>query len=144
MTMKKLGSQLIVLIAVCISLFSFSVFADSKTVAEGELTHAFSSWGKPALKGEWKIVKEDKHYFIELADNFVAKNGPDVKIFLSPQKPSDVTGDNAVKDSVLIHQLTQFSGQYRIAIPAGTDLDRYQSLVFHCEAYSKLWGVSAL
>lgn len=113
-------------------------------VAGGSLDNAFSSWGKPSLQGDWQIVEDNGALFIELGENFKAKKGPDVKIFLSPTADTQVTGDNAVNGSILIKQISDFDGSARIAIPAGTDLSQFQSLVFHCEAYSKLWGSSAL
>lgn len=114
------------------------------TVADGSLNSAFSSWGRPALQGDWKIVAEGGAHYIELSENFKAKNGPDVKIFLSPTPANQVTGKNAVNGSVLVQQISEFDGSARIAIPAGTDISQFQSLIFHCEAYSKLWGSSAL
>lgn len=116
----------------------------SSTIADGSLTNSFSSWGSPSLQGDWQIVKSDDKIFIELADNFKAKEGPDVKIFLSPLAAKDINGDNASQDSLFISLVTKFEGQTRIEIPTGTDLSQYQSLVFHCEAYSKLWGSSPL
>ncbi|MEM9744195.1 MAG: DM13 domain-containing protein [Pseudomonadota bacterium] len=114
------------------------------TLAAGSLSSAFSSWGRPSLEGDWKIVKDNGGTFIELSDNFRAKQGPDVKIFLSPMPSDAVTGDNAVDGSRLIKQISDFDGSARIAIPSDVDLNKYQSLVFHCEAYSKLWGSSNL
>ena len=128
------------------ALASGSVRADDAqaTPAGGSLSSAFSSWGRPALQGDWQIVEDGGAYFIELGDNFKAKDGPDVKIFLSPTPASEVTGNNAVKGSVLVHQLSEFKGSARIPLPADVDPSQFQSLVFHCEAYSKLWGTSAL
>lgn len=114
------------------------------TLVGGSLTHAFSSWGKPSLEGDWQIVEDNGAYFIELSENFRAKQGPDVKIFLSPTPAAEVTGRNAVDGSVLIKQISDFDGSARISIPAGIDVGQFQSLVFHCEAYSKLWGSSTL
>lgn len=110
----------------------------------GELEGAFSSWGKTSLSGSWSVVSENGRHYIQLADNFSAKKGPDVKIFLSPTASADVTGDNATKGSVFVKLLDDFSGRARIELPNGVDLSDYQSLIFHCEEYSKLWGVSAL
>jgi hypothetical protein len=43
--------------------------------------------------------------FIVLAENFKAKNGPDLKIFLSSETLSEVTGKTATKGSLLISEL---------------------------------------
>lgn len=123
---------------------SHVAFAEDEVIASGKLNAAFSSWGTPAVSGDWKIVKAQGKHYIELADNFKAKSGPDVKIFLSPTKSGSVTGSNATQGSVFVKLITDFEGKARIEIPAGVDITQYQSLVFHCEEYSKLWGVSAL
>jgi len=119
-------------------------FAADGVLSKGSLTGAFSSWGKSSLKGDWKIVKSAGKTYIELGDNFNAKDGPDVKIFLSPTESAKVTGDNATKGSVFIKQISVFKGKGRIEIPANINIKNYKSLVFHCEAYSKLWGSSPL
>lgn len=113
-------------------------------VASGQLDNAFSSWGRSSLKGDWKIVTAEGKTFIELGDDFKAIEGPDVKIFLSPKASDSITGDNATEGSALVQQISVFEGKTRIEIPSDVSLDGYQSLVFHCEAYSKLWGVSPL
>ncbi|MEM7098365.1 MAG: DM13 domain-containing protein [Pseudomonadota bacterium] len=126
------------------ALVSGTASAHNHQPLNGSLNNAFSSWGSPSVTGDWQIVEKDGNYFIELGDNFKAKKGPDVKIFLSPTAADDVTGDNAVNGSVFVTQISNFEGGARFAIPSGTDISRFESLVFHCEAFSKLWGTSAL
>jgi len=121
-----------------------STFAADAVITSGKLTADFSSWGKPSVEGDWKIVRSEGKQFIELADNFKAKKGPDVKIFLSPEPTSTLTGKNAAKGSVFIKLINDFEGNARIEIPANVDISQYKSLVFHCEEYTKLWGSSAL
>lgn len=121
-----------------------SIQTQAAELASGRLEGAFSSWGKSSLQGDWKIVEDGGTQYIELDDNFNAKKGPDVKIFLSPTASGQVTGDNAVNGSLFVEQISDFDGSARIAIPAGTDISQFQSLIFHCEAYSKLWGSSPL
>ena len=146
--MKKVIFSLNAVAFLVVSLFSFSVLAQDvknvEKVASGELTPAFSSWGKKSVVGSWEIIKDQEQYFIVLGEDFSAKDGPDVKVFLSPMSANEVTGNNATEGSVLITEITRFKGQYRIAIPKNVNPDDFQSLVFHCEAYSKLWGTSSL
>ena len=120
------------------------VFASGTTLNSGSLDANFSSWGSPSIQGDWKIIEADGKHFIQLSDNFKAKEGPDVKIFLSPLASSDITGKNAADGSAFVKLVTNFEGHSRIEIPANIDLSLYQSLVFHCEQYSKLWGTSSL
>ena len=119
-------------------------FSSEVINAKGSLEGAFSSWGRTSLKGDWQIqTVEDKTYLV-LAENFRAKEGPDVKIFLSPLEASQITGKNAAEGGAFIHLVSDFDGENRIEIPAGIDVNAYQTLVFHCEEYSVLWGVSPL
>jgi len=131
------------ILSLCLILSATTAFADN-VLSSGQLEPAFSSWGKASVQGDWKIIKADGKHYIELADNFKAKSGPDVKLFLSPTKASSVTGNNATKGSIFIKLINDFDGKARIELPANIDISQYQSLVFHCEEYSKLWGVSAL
>ena len=121
-----------------------NALAANKTLASGNINAAFTSWGAPSVQGDWKIVQEGDKTYIELAENFKARKGPDVKIFLSPLPASDVTGKNAVEGSIFVNLIEDFKGGRRIELPADAELSQYQSLVFHCEAYSKLWGSAPL
>ena len=124
--------------------FSFNAIAQNDVEREGSFTAAFTSWGSDSISGDWKVIQANGKTYIELADNFKAKQGPDVKVFLSPLAASNVTGDNATDGSVFVTQISVFKGKSRIELPAGTQLSDYQSLVVHCEEFSKLWGTSPL
>lgn len=139
-------NKLIVAFSLCLALFGSiqTVFAADAVIASGKLTAKFSLWGNPSLEGDWKIVTSEGKQFIELADNFKAKKGPDVKIFLSPKSTAALTGKNASEGSVFIKLISNFEGKARIEIPANIDISQYKSLIFHCEEYSKLWGSSPL
>jgi hypothetical protein len=149
LSMKKFICNWNIAVLLLMSCLSFSLFAqtatsDTESISRGELSPAFSSWGKKSVVGSWEIVKNDEQYFIVLGDDFSAKDGPDVKVFLSPKPADEVTGSNATEGSALIAEITRFKGQYRIAIPKDVNPDAFESLVFHCEEFSKLWGTSPL
>ncbi|MCG8457609.1 MAG: DM13 domain-containing protein [Holophagales bacterium] len=96
------------------------------------------------VNGSWKIVDEGGKLFLEIDQAFSTKNGPDLKFFLSPRTASEVEGRNAAEGSVFLGQIESNRGAQRFAVPPGTDLSRYRSLVLHCEKYSKLWAASPL
>lgn len=126
-------------------LFSISnVQGADKVLYWGELKADFSSWGSDALAGDWRISQREGKYFIQLLDNFDAKKGPDVKIFLSQQAQADITGDNATDKAVFISLVRNFDGASEYEIPADINVKQFKTLVFHCEAYSKLWGSSKI
>lgn len=97
-----------------------------------------------AIEGAWKIVEEGGRRFVVLDQAFRTKSAPDLKLFLSPRNPGEISSLDATDGAARVGELTSNQGAQRIAIPAGVDLGRYRTLVLHCEKYSKLWGVAAL
>lgn len=96
------------------------------------------------LSGGWSIVERDGRSFIVIDDSFRAANGPDLKVFLSPQTMSKVTGKTAVQGAINVGVLKKTKGAQEYEIPPGTDLMKFKSVLVHCEEYSVLWGGSDL
>ncbi len=96
------------------------------------------------IEGEWTIYFENGKNYISLSDNFRTRRGPDLKLFLSPMAPEDLTGRNATRGSVLVSALESSRGAQTFEIPEGTDLSQFASVVIHCERFSKLWGAGPL
>ncbi len=96
------------------------------------------------LSGGWSIVARGDKSFIVLDDTFRAANGPDLKVFLSPQALSSVTGKTAVNGALNIGVLKKTKGAQEYEIPAGTDLATFKSVLVHCEEFAVLWGGSDL
>ena len=121
-------------------LLPFTATAD--TVASGSLEQD-SFFTK--LEGDWQIESVGDETRIVFAENFSAKKAPDLKVFLSRRDFGDINGRNAAdSEAVLIAPLSSFEGQMSFVVPDGVDLNDFASLIVHCEAYSKLWGGSAL
>ena len=95
---------------------------------------------KKKLKGAWEVVQRGDKTFIVFGDDFRAANGPDLKIFLSPQSVSEVTGKTAINGALNIGELKATKGTQEYEVPAGVNLADYSSVLVHCEAYSVLWG----
>lgn len=96
------------------------------------------------IHGNWSIVETSEGRFLELDASFKTRRAPDLKLFFSPRAASAVTPDNAVEGSVLIAKLRAARGGQRYELPADLDLSQFETLVLHCEQYTKLWGVSPL
>jgi hypothetical protein len=60
-------------------------------------------------------------------------NGPDLRVYLVA---GTVTGDGDVKDFVDLGALKGNVGNQQYAIPAGTDTDRYATVLIWCRAFS--------
>lgn len=92
------------------------------------------------IKGQWQIVEENGQTIFRLSDDFNTKNGPDLKLFLSPKTVGEVTGRTAKQNAVRLSVLKSNRGTQDYVIPANIDLSQFGSILIHCEAFSKLWG----
>lgn len=92
------------------------------------------------IKGDWKIVKENGQTIFRVSEDFKTKNGPDLKLFLSPKTVENATGSTATQDAVRLGVLKSNKGGQDYIIPANVDLSQFGSILIHCEAFSKLWG----
>lgn len=92
------------------------------------------------IKGEWSVVQENGRTLIRFSEDFKTKNGPDLKIFLSPQSIGDVTGKTALDGAVTLGKLKSTRGMQDYIVPNGVSLANFSSVLIHCEAYSVLWG----
>lgn len=99
---------------------------------------------KKSLKGSWTVIQQNGQTIIRFSDDFKTKNGPDLKVFLSPQSIGSVTGDTATDGSILLGKLQSNKGGQDYVLPAGVSLPSFNSVLVHCEAYSILWGGGAL
>ncbi|MEP1144018.1 MAG: DM13 domain-containing protein [Henriciella sp.] len=134
--------------ALAIGLSGFAVcapaaFAETPTASvtvEAELPSGTFIKKKKKLKGGWEVVQRGDKTLIVFGDDFRAANGPDLKIFLSPQTVSDVTGKTAIVGAINIGELKSTKGGQEYEVPAGVNLADYSSVLVHCEAYSVLWG----
>ncbi len=111
-------------------------------VAAASATATSGSFEKTSFRinGDWAIVKENGQTILRFSDNFKTKNGPDLKLFLSPKSVGDVTGKTATQGAVKLSVLRSNKGSQDYVIPSHIDLSQYGSILIHCEAYSKLWG----
>lgn len=92
------------------------------------------------IKGQWSVVQEGGKTIIRFSDDFKTKNGPDLKIFLSPQSVGEVTGKTALDGAVTLGRLKSNKGAQDYVVPKGVSLANFSSVLIHCEAFSVLWG----
>ena len=118
------------------------------TMSDKDENHvlASGSWTKKKFKssGTWSIYEQGGKSFVKLSSDFKTRKAPDLKIFLSPLAAADTNGKNATDGSVMVSPLTANSGEQVYEIPEGVNIANYQSILIHCEAYSKLWSAADL
>jgi len=96
------------------------------------------------VKGNWAVEQRADGDYIVLSDDFKTRSAPDLKLFFSKNNFSGVTGSNATQDSIFVAKLNSAKGGQAYKIPAGVNISDYQSLILHCEQYSKLWASTPL
>lgn len=95
---------------------------------------------KKKIRGTWQIEARADGNYIVFDEAFKTSNGPDLKVFLSPTTIADVKGKTAVNGSVLVGLLKSNKGTQEYRIPAGVNLDDFESVLIHCEEFTVLWG----
>ncbi|MEL6259345.1 MAG: DM13 domain-containing protein [Pseudomonadota bacterium] len=96
------------------------------------------------LRGNYTIIEENGQRILRFSDDFRAAGGPDLKVFLSPTAFGSVNGKNAVNGSINLGELQSTKGSQDYVIPASVDLNDFESVLVHCEAYAVLWGGASL
>ena len=106
----------------------------SRVVAQGTFIHANKNdpvhWGKGSV-----AVRQDSVY---LGADFEVGPGPKYHVYLVPKGMIRTSGDLSGEQFVDLGRLRSFQGSQRYAIPAGTDLSRFQSVIIWCEQFSVL------
>jgi len=103
------------------------------------------AWEKKSqkIKGTWSIVEQDGGFVLNLSEDFKTRNAPDLKLVLTKASLAETNNNNALADThVIISLLESNKGAQSYALP--DDYADYDTLLIHCEKYSKLWGGASL
>jgi hypothetical protein len=106
----------------------------SPVVARGTFIHADPSdpvhWGK----GDVSLRRDS----VFLEQSFEVGPGPKYHVYLVPKAEFRRSGDLKGQMFVDLGRLRSFKGSQRYAIPSGTDISKYASVIIWCEAFSVL------
>lgn len=81
---------------------------------------------------------------MQLDEDFKTKSAPDLKLFLSKKQPEAINGRNAIDDSAFLAKLNSTKGAQEYKIPDDVNIEDYNTIILHCQRFSKLWGASTL
>ncbi len=135
---------LIGLTLLVISGFALAEQQGANPAASTLLSGEFEGGWLSKVEGSWNIERRGDQWVLKTGEDFKASKGPDVKVFLSKTPADDVTGKNAAQGSVFVQLLDKFKGEMVIPLPRGVDPREFQTLVLHCEEYTKLWGATEI
>lgn len=131
---KKIVNTSLLTLFTLIAMISFALAADSKPWSNQEFK----------VKGNWSIEQRADGNYIVLDEAFKTRGAPDLKLFVSKTNYSDITGKNATSNADLVAKLKSNKGAQSYKIPSNINVSDYQSLIIHCEQYSKLWASTPL
>lgn len=106
----------------------------TEVVARGAFIHADPS--DPIHYGEGDVTVYERTVFLE--PNFKVGPGPKYHVYLVPKESIRASGDVTGTMFVDLGRLRSFEGSQKYAIPAGTDLNDYPSVVIWCEQFDVL------
>jgi len=95
---------------------------------------------KYKIKGSWTITQVDGKNVLKFGDDFKTKNGPDLKIFLSKKNVADLKKNPEFIAPINLGLIDSNKGAQEYILPDDINLDDYESILIHCEAYNILWG----
>lgn len=106
----------------------------TRVVATGNFIHANPS--DPIHYGKGKVTVYEGTVFLE--KDFEVGPGPKFHVYLVPQ--DKVRTEAHVRDKMFVDlgRLRSFQGSQKYAIPAGTDLKKFPSVVIWCEQFGVL------
>lgn len=124
---------------------TFSVVLAISLVAVIANADSSGTWQKKSqkIKGSWSIVQQDEGFVLNLGEGFSTRNAPDLKLVLTKQSLADVNNKNALAgEHVIVSLLESNKGAQSYALP--DDYADYDTLLIHCEKFSKLWGGTSI
>jgi hypothetical protein len=104
------------------------------TIATGTFIHANPS--DPVHYGRGRVRVTEQSVFLE--SDFEVGPGPAYRVYLVTADGVRTASDVTESEHISLGTLRAFKGGQRYAIPAGTDLSRYKSVVIWCEQFSVL------
>ena len=106
----------------------------SKLVASGMFIHANPS--DPVHYGKGHVSVYERAVFLE--SDFEVGPGPAFHVYLVPK--ASIRSSSDLKDAMFVDLggLRAFKGSQRYAIPAGVNLNEYQSVIIWCERFGVL------
>lgn len=97
--------------------------------------------GEKETEGKASIMTENDQTYLVLDDGFKTGDGPDVFVLLHKETVPENYTDS---DYLNLGMMEETSGMQRYAIPAGTNLDDFQSVVIWCRQFNATFGYAPL
>ncbi|MEM8834809.1 MAG: DM13 domain-containing protein [Planctomycetota bacterium] len=133
--------------SVAIHCEQYNVFWGAVPLNEGRVVYAGSQWTKKSnsVTGAYEIARlPDGSHVLRTSHDFKTRSAPDLKWVLSNHSPREAKSGNALSNGRVVRPLDSAKGAQEAAIPASVDPGSYQTLLIHCEQFTKLWAAAPL
>ncbi|MDY6783874.1 MAG: DM13 domain-containing protein [Cyanobacteriota bacterium] len=97
--------------------------------------------GEKETEGSASIMTENGQAYLVLDDTFKTADGPDVFVLLHKEMTPESYSES---DYVNLGMMEKTSGMQRYTIPAGTNVDDFQSAVIWCRQFNATFGYASL
>ena len=118
-----------------------------KTEGEAKTLETGTFHGKVhSTSGRATIYREQDGKLILRLTNFKTSNGPDVHVILIAAKDANDDANFLKSDTqrVELGKLKGNEGDQNYEVPAGTDLNRFQTVSIYCERFNANFGAAPL
>ena len=112
-------------------------FSPNKTIKTGQFQNL-----NYMSSGTASVVEKDGKLFVVLGADFSTPNGPDLVLYLT--KNSAATTRNDIAQGIELQKLKSIKGMQVYELPAGIDIDLYNSVTIHCRAFNVPWSYASL
>ncbi len=93
--------------------------------------------------GMWYLDERSDGIYFMLSEGFETTNGPNLQVYLSKQKASDVDASDKSAD-LHIATLKSYKGGQTYKLPKNLNLKEYKSLAIVCDTFHKVWAAGDL
>jgi hypothetical protein len=101
--------------------------------------------GDPGHHGEGsaRLIRDDDGSHILRLEDFSVTNGPDLFVVLSTD-PGGSRSSAGADDAFNLGRLRATDGNINYAVPDGTDLSTFRSVIIYCRAFRVVFAVATL
>lgn len=92
--------------------------------------------------GTATLFEKDGKHFVSFGEDFSTPNGPDLVVYLTTNSAPTTRQD--ISSGIILGELRALSGRQVYQIPAGTNVQDYNSVTIHCRAFNVPWSFAPL
>ncbi len=114
-------------------------------LTEGDVVFTHDDWKKKTkrTKGRFEIARTDDGTILRFGAGFSTPKPPEpLRIVFSNHSAKDAKNGNAMTAGRMVVLLDRVKGAQEYLLPDDLDIASFNSLLLHCERYTKLWSAA--